>query len=234
MRYEILLFDTDNTILDFDKAEEQALKLAFEKNKLYYDDNVLMCYRRNNIRQWQLYESGAIKDKNEVLISRFENTFRELNLFVDCKPTADLYEDYLHDGCFVISNAEEVLQKLQALNCKLYIVTNGVLSIQNSRMKGSGMDKYFVKRFVSEEIGFPKPSKAYFDYCFDNIPNFEKTKTLIIGDSLTSDIQGGINSGIDTCWYNPKRLKNNSRIAPTYEIDDLEQVLKIVLEKRAV
>ena len=91
------------------------------------------------------------------------------------------------------------------------------------------MDKYFIKRFVSEKIGIPKPSKAYFDYCFANIEDFEKSKTLIIGDSLTSDIQGGINSGIDTCWYNPKRLKNYSGITPTYEIDNLEQVLKIVL-----
>ncbi len=229
MKYKILLFDADNTILDFDKAEEQALKFAFDNNKLYYDDNVLKCYRRNNIKQWQLYESGAIKDKSEVLISRFENTFRELNLSVDCKPTADLYESNLHNGCFVVSNAEEVLQKLQTFDCKLYIVTNGVLSIQNSRMKGSGMDKYFIKRFVSEKIGIPKPSKAYFDYCFANIEDFEKSKTLIIGDSLTSDIQGGINSGIDTCWYNPKRLKNYSGITPTYEIDNLEQVLKIVL-----
>lgn len=230
MKYDILLFDADNTILDFDKAEEQALRRAFLQYDLHYDEVVLTCYRRNNIKQWQLYESGIIKDKSEVLISRFVETFKELNLSTDCKRTADLYEQYLHEGFFVIYNAEEVLKKLKDLECKLYIVTNGVLSIQNSRMKGSGMDKYFIKRFVSEEIGVPKPSKAYFDYCFANIAGFNKSKTLIIGDSLTSDVQGGINAGVDTCWYNPKSFVNSSSITPTYEISNLEQVLDIILQ----
>lgn len=228
MKYEILLFDADNTILNFDKAEEQALKQAFTETGLHFDNNVLDIYRRNNVRQWQLFEQGVITDKSEVLSSRFVETFRELGLTVDCKRTADLYEKYLHNGYYVIHNAERVLQQLQAVGCRLYLVSNGVLSIQNSRMRGSGMDKYFLRRFVSEEVGYPKPRKEYFDYCFKNIENFDKSKTLIIGDSLTSDIQGGINGGIDTCWYNPKHIVNASSITPIYEVDDLEQLLDIV------
>ncbi len=228
MRYDILLFDADNTILDFDKAEEQALRLAFKECNLHYDDNVLTVYRRNNIKQWQLFEQGVIKDKSEVLSSRFVETFKELKLKVECERTAELYEKYLHNGFYVIYNAEYVLQKLQKLNCRLYLVSNGVLSIQNSRMRGSGMDKYFLRRFVSEEVGCPKPRKEYFDYCFSNIDNFDKSRTLIVGDSLTSDIQGGINAGIDTCWYNPKHIDNASFIAPIYEIDNLEQLFGII------
>lgn len=228
MKYDILLFDADNTILDFDKAEEQALKRAFAESDLHYDCNVLEVYRRNNIKQWRLFEQGVIKDKSDVLSSRFVETFKELGIETYCALTAELYEKYLHDGFYVIHNAESVLQRLQALGCKLYLVSNGVLSIQNSRMKGSGMDKYFIKRFVSEAVGVPKPNKAYFDYCFANIDNFDADKALIIGDSLTSDIQGGINAGIDTCWYNPKHCENASKITPTYEVDDLEQLFNII------
>lgn len=228
MKYDILLFDADNTILDFDKAEESALKQAFAETKLHYDGDVLSVYRRNNMKQWRLFEQGLIKNKSEVLSSRFVETFKELGIADDCAPTAELYEKYLHNGFYVIRNAESVLQHLQNLDCRLYLVSNGVLSIQNSRMKGSGMDKYFLKRFVSEAVGVPKPNKTYFDYCFANIENFDIAKTLIIGDSLTSDIQGGINVGIDTCWYNPRHYEKNVEISPTYEIDDLEQLIKIV------
>lgn len=226
MRYDILLFDADNTILDFDKAEDQALERAFSECGLYFDANVLQVYRKNNIRQWQLFEQGKLT-KSEVLTSRFVETFKELRLESSIDGVARLYELYLHDGFFVIGGAIEVLEKLKHM-CRLYLVSNGVLSIQNSRMKGSGLDKYFIKRFVSEEIGYPKPKIEYFNACFADIENFEKNKTLIIGDSLTSDIQGGVNAGIDTCWFNPKHLENNSNLMPTYEIDDLYNLLKIV------
>lgn len=228
MKYNILLFDADDTILDFDKAEEQALMRAFDESGLKYDNNVLSVYHRNNIRQWRLFEQGIIKHKSEVLSSRFAETFKELGISESSRKTAELYEKHLHKCCYVINNAEYVLQRLQSMNCKLYLVSNGVLSIQNSRMKGSGLDKYFIKRFVSEEIGVPKPHKDYFNYCFSNIDDFDIGSALIIGDSLTSDIQGGINSGIDACWYNPKHVKNSSNIKPTYEIDDLEQLFKII------
>lgn len=228
MKYDILLFDVDNTILDFDRAEEHALRLAFNECDLHFDDNVLTVYRRNNIKQWQLFERGIITQKSEVLSSRFVETFKDLGLTVSSERTAELYEKYLHNGFYVIHNAEYVLERLLEFGCQLYLVSNGVLSIQNSRMKGSGMDKYFLKRFVSEKVGYPKPRKEYFDYCFANIEHFNKSKTLIIGDSLTSDIQGGINAGIDTCWYNPKHIVNNSQIQSTYEIDNLEQILSIV------
>lgn len=228
MKYSILLFDADNTVLDFDKSEEQALQRSFALCGLHFDINVLSVYRRNNIAQWQKYERGEIT-RDEVLSSRFELTLQELNI-VGCNidKLAEEYEKYLHFGFFKMPHAEEVLQKLQT-NCRLYIVSNGVLSIQNSRMNGSGLEKYFITRFISEEIGCPKPNKQFFDVCFSRIPNFCKQQTLIIGDSLSSDIQGGKNAEIDTCWYNPFGAKNNTDCAPTYEISDLRQLLEIVM-----
>lgn len=225
MKYDILLFDADNTVLDFNSAESQALQRAFLQCNLPFDQHTLQVYRKHNVKEWQRYEKEEIT-RDEVLVNRFAFTFEELQLPFDGR-VCHLYEQYLHDGFDVVPFAEEVLQRLQKV-CRLYIVTNGVLSIQNSRMKGSGLEKYFEKRFVSEEIGFPKPKKQFFDYCFAHIPNVDKSKTLLIGDSLSSDILGGINAGIDTCWYNPEGKNNQSDIKPTYEIDDLRRLYPIV------
>lgn len=227
MKYEILLFDADNTILDFDKSEEQALKCAFDEVGLTFNQTVLQVYRRNNIKQWQLFEQGKL-EKSQVLINRFVGTFEDLGLSMDnMHAVAELYEENLKLGFFIVPYAEEILTHFQ-IGCKLYVVSNGVAAIQNSRMKGSGLEKYFIARFVSEDVGYPKPQVEYFDYCFAHIDGFDKSKTLIIGDSLTSDIQGGVNVGIDTCWYNPNKCFNNSQLTPTYEITDLRQLYEIV------
>lgn len=227
MKYEILLFDADNTILDFDKSEEQALVRAFTEKGLPFNQNTLDVYRKNNLIQWHLFEEGK-QTKPEVLVNRFIETFKELDLPLDkATQTGDLYEEYLMLGFYVLPYAEQVLAELQT-KCKLYLVSNGVLRIQNSRMKGSGLGKYFIARFVSEEVGYPKPQIEYFDYCFMHIDGFDKSKTLIIGDSLSSDIQGGVNAGIDTCWYNPSHAINKTNLTPTYEITDLRQILNIV------
>ena len=227
MKYEILLFDADNTVLDFDKSEEQALARSFAETGLQFNQTVLQVYRKNNIYQWQLFEQGKLS-KPQVLINRFVETFNELNFpLVRVETVSDLYEDYLMLGFYIMPYAEQVLSELQT-KCKLYLVSNGVLRIQNSRMKGSGLEKYFLERFVSEEVGYPKPQIEYFDYCFSHIDGIDKSKTLIIGDSLTSDIQGGVNAGIDTCWFNPWHNVNKSKLTPTYEITDLRQLLDIV------
>lgn len=227
MKYNVLLFDADNTVLDFDKSEEQALQRAFELCGVKYDTDVLTVYRRNNIAQWQRYERGEIS-RDEVLLNRFLLTLDELAI-KNCNVNrlADEYEKYLHFGFYQIEHAREVLEELQK-SCDLYVVSNGVLSIQNSRMKGSGLEKYFLRRFISEEIGVPKPNVEFFNRSFAQIPNLKKSSTLIIGDSLTSDVQGGINAGIDTCWYNPNGAKNNTQLVPSYEISDLRQLLEIV------
>lgn len=227
MRYEILLFDADNTILDFDRSEEQALRLAFHDLRLQFSPQLLQVYRRNNIRQWQLFELGKIS-KDEVLVNRFVETFREMDMPLDIIDSiSQLYERYLMLGYFVVPHAHDVLEQLSK-NHRMYVVSNGVVSIQNSRMAGSGLDVYFRDRFLSEAVGCPKPQKGYFDYCFARIDGFAADKTLIIGDSLTSDIQGGVNAGIATCWFNPTHADNHSNLTPDYEIDDLRQLSAIV------
>ena len=227
MKYDILLFDADNTVLDFDKSEEQALKRAFDECNLHFSDNTLQTYRKNNIRQWQLFEQGII-EKSQVLVNRFAETFAELELPTGkVEKVSALYEEYLHYGYYTVAYVKEVLEEL-GKNCRLYIVSNGVKSIQDSRMKGSGLEKYFIKRFISEEVGYPKPQIEFFCYCFANIENFDKSRALIVGDSLTSDIRGGVNAGMDTCWFNPNHVVNSSNLTPNYEIDDLRDLYEIV------
>lgn len=227
MKYDIILFDADNTILDFDKAEFEALRRAFADHGMQIDDNLVQIYRKNNIALWQQLEKGLVT-KDYVLNNRFVNTAQELGLDCDILAISRLYEDYLHEGHYVIDGAVEVLENLINMGARLYIVTNGVLSIQNARMKGSGVGKYFKVHFISEQVGYPKPKIEFFNHCFERIDDFDKSKTMIVGDSLTSDIQGGINAGIDTCWYNPKREKNTRDITPTYEIYNLAQLFDIV------
>lgn len=227
MRYRFLLFDADNTILDFDKSEAFALCCALEKFGVEYTEEILSVYKRNNLKMWELLEECKVS-KEQVLIGRFELTAEELNLSVDVNALAAEYERMLHKAYYVIDGAESLLSKLICDGFKLYLVSNGVLSIQNSRMKGSGLDRYFIKRFISEEIGYPKPQIKYFEYCFAHIDGFDKESTLIIGDSLTSDIRGGINAGIDTCWFNPHQAENRLNLPVTYQISNLQELLKIV------
>lgn len=227
MKYDTILFDADNTILDFDKAEFEALRRAFGQYNIQVTDELVRVYRKNNVALWQQLEKGLVT-KDYVLSNRFINTAKELSLDCDILVVSKLYEEYLHEGHYVIEGAKAVLQGLIDMGARLYLVTNGVLTIQNSRLKGSGIGKYFVERFISEEVGYPKPQVEFFNHCFERIENFDSSKTLIVGDSLTSDIQGGINAGIDSCWYNPKHEQNTRGIEPTYKIDDLDKLFEIV------
>lgn len=227
MKYDTILFDADNTILDFDKAEFEALRRAFGQYNIQVTDELVRVYRKNNVALWQQLEKGLVT-KDYVLNNRFINTAKELSLDCDILAVSKLYEEYLHEGHYVIEGAKAVLQGLIDMGARLYLVTNGVLTIQNSRLKGSGIGKYFVERFISEEVGYPKPQVEFFNHCFERIENFDRSKTLIVGDSLTSDIQGGINAGIDSCWYNPKHEQNTRGIEPTYKIDDLDKLFEIV------
>lgn len=230
MKYKFLLFDADNTILDFDDAEENALKRALTEHGYPFDDHVLEVYKRNNIFMWEQLEKG-LADKDTVREKRFTLTFDELGWKISkielYKITLQ-YEKYLEDGFATIPHAEEVLQKLQDDGHKLILVSNGFLSVQNARMRGSGLCRFFPTRYISEQVGYSKPQKEFFEFVFARIPDFDQNSALIVGDSLTSDIKGGINAGIPTCWFNPKHKPLRDGIVPTYEIDDLRKIFEIV------
>lgn len=228
MKYEILLFDADGTLLDFDAGEAVALKDTFTEFNLPYKNNTLDVYRANNHKQWLLFEQGK-KDKPQVLLDRFYDTFSALSISVDVGTVARYFQQQLALQCQVYDDTIEVLQHFYG-KAQLYLVSNGVLATQVSRMSRSGLNKYFTDSFISEYIGYAKPSKQYFDYCFGHIHNFDRSKTLIIGDSLSADIKGGIDNGIDTCWVN-RHGQCSGEIHPTYEITGLKELYKIVESK---
>lgn len=224
-KYTTLLFDADDTIFDFAAAEKSALKDAMIKNGLPYSDALHLMYSKINQSYWQAFERGEIR-KKDIYLGRFVTFLEKTGLSCNLQSLGSDYESSLGKYHYFIDGAYEMCLRLKE-KYRLYIVTNGMKQVQERRIKESGLDGIISGMFISEAVGVPKPEKKYFDYVFDNIKEKDKSKILIIGDSQTSDISGGVNAGIDTCWYNPSGTK--VKIVPTYEVENyaqLEEILK--------
>lgn len=222
---EFLFLDLDDTILDFHKAEHIAIGRTFEAMGLTPTEESRALYSRINKRHWEMLERGELT-REQVLVQRFECLFRELGMEVDGVRCARTYEKFLGMGHYFLPGAEEAVQALSK-KYRLFLASNGTASVQAGRMTSAGLYPYFEEVFVSQEIGYNKPSKEYFDACFARIPGFEKEKCLMVGDSLTSDILGGINAGIRTCWINPAG-KLSGEIRPDYEIKALAELPRLL------
>ena len=225
--FKVILWDVDATLLNFEKAEEAGIRGCFEKYNLgECTDEMLETYKVINRGYWQRMERGEI-EKPVLLVKRFEDF---LNAYGRDSSVAagfnELYQILLGDTVVFYDYALETVQALKGkvLQCA---VTNGTKVAQDRKLKNSGLDKEFDHIFISEEVGVEKPSKGFFDAVFAEIGEFDKDEVLIIGDSLTSDIQGGVNAGIKTCWFNPKGVENTSNLKPDYEIRDMEEILKL-------
>ena len=223
---EFLFLDLDDTILDFHKAERLALGKTLRDFGLEPTETVLSRYHEINIWHWQQLELGTLT-RGEVLVNRFGVLFEEMGMTVDAEKCAKAYERNLSVGHYFLPGAEEAVDRLHK-KYRLFLASNGTASVQKGRMTSANLYRFFEKVFVSQEIGHNKPSKAYFDGCFAQIPGFDPAKAMIVGDSLTSDIRGGINAGIKTVWVNPGH-KPCGDIRPDYQIEALHQ-LEALLE----
>ncbi len=226
MKYDIYLFDADDTLYDYDRAEEYALARTFACNGLAYSDEVRAKYRVINAGLWRQFERGEVA-KSELVVLRFARLFGEIGVAGDPSAFNARYLVELGNGSFLIDGAYEVCKVLCEAGKKIYIVTNGVSLTQKTRVARSPIEPFISGLFVSEEVGFQKPQREYFDHVFANIPPVEKSKILIVGDSLTSDIQGGAGAGIDTCWFNGRGKENPGGIEPTYEITRLSEIASL-------
>lgn len=227
MKYEIILFDADETLYDFKKSEREAFKNTMLKFNINYDENYhLKIYKEINSALWKEFEQGLVTQ--EVLkIERFKRLSKALKIRFDENEFANSYIENLADASFLYDNSLELIETLNK-SFKLAIVTNGLTSVQNKRIRQSNIAKFFDAIVISEEILIAKPNPKIFEHTLKLMNFSDKSKVLMIGDSLSSDIQGGINFGIDTCWYNPNKIINETSIKPTYEISNFDE-LKLLL-----
>jgi len=225
-KYKTLFFDADDTLLDFAAAEELALRLLFKEQNFPLSKDIEEHYQTLNQKLWRSFEEGKIS-RDEVVNTRFSSLFKEYGHEVDGVLLEQKYRGFLDEGHQLVHGALNVITKLQQ-QFDLYIVTNGVSKTQDKRLRDSGLHPFFTEIFVSEDTGFQKPMKEFFEYVFARIPNLSIENSLIVGDSLTSDMKGGQLAGLDTCWFNPEARPNHSGIVPTYEIQRLEELYQIL------
>ncbi len=225
MSYKILFLDLDNTLLDFGMAEQVAIRLVLREHSLPYDDATVKLYSNINLSFWKRFEKGEIP-KSAIFEGRFKTLLSALNAKGDTKAISDCYIEGLAQGYYKIQGADEVLLYLKNKGYRLFATTNGFAYTQHNRVEKSGLGVYFERVFVSEELGFQKPEKEYFFSCMKEIGVTDPKSILIVGDSQSSDILGGINSGIDTCWLNSEGL--SAKYKSKYEINSLIE-LKTIL-----
>lgn len=237
MGYDIILLDADGTLYDFDASEENAMSETLRHAGLPATREIISVYHEINDREWKALERGETT-REKLKIARFEKLFLALKhrgyiSTVTAEEMADYYIHRLALQCIPLPEAEEVCRAL-AEKCSLYVVTNGTGWIQRSRFAPSPLTKYIKETYISEELGHDKPAGEFFDMVFADIGVTKEEaakRAVIIGDSLSSDIRGGINAGIDTCWYNPKG-KSSEDVTPTYTIRSLYDLYEICLSEK--
>ena len=228
--YEFLFLDLDDTILDFHKAERIALSKTIREFGAEPTEEILTLYHHINKAHWEMLERGELT-RDEVLVNRFGALFTRLGMEIDARNCAKVYEKNLSIGHYFLPGAEEAVDALSK-KYRLFLASNGTASVQKGRMTSANLYRFFEKVFVSQEIGYNKPSKDYFERAFAQIEGFDRSKAIIVGDSLSSDILGGNNAGIATCWVNPTHAPGKEGIRVDYEIEALSQ-LSALLEQLA-
>lgn len=227
MKYRFVFLDLDNTLLDFDAAERVALVRAYLESGVEPTEAMMARYHVINQAHWERYERGEIS-REQLLVARHDALFQEFGIPKEGRQVEALYRRYLGVGHYFIDGAEDCLRYLKSKGYRLFLATNGVEDTQNSRLDSAGIRPYFEEIFISDTIGSYKPEKAYFDYCFSRIPCFDPAAAIMVGDGLSSDIKGGKNAGIATCWLNRTGLTAPPALTPDYEIHTLMQLREIL------
>ena len=217
-----VLFDLDDTLFDFHKAEKIALTKTLVHFGIDPTEETLALYSAINAAHWKRLELGEIS-REEVKVGRYRELFKTIGVECDPVKATAYYESMLAIGHYFMPGAPELLEELYG-KYRLYIVSNGTAKVQEGSIGSSGIKKYMDGIFISQILGANKPDKQFFDICFAEIPDFSLSETVIIGDSLSSDIKGGINAGITTVWFNPKGIENDSDIKPDCTIKELSEV----------
>lgn len=226
MKYEYLLFDADDTLFDFPKASSQAFETMCRTHNIPCTPEVYRLYHEINLELWAAFDRGELT-KEFVTLERYVRFLKVLGLERDPAACNRDFLAALGKGVYPLPHAEEVCRELKARGHRMYIITNAVASVQRSRLRGSVFAELFEAAFISEEAGAAKPNKAYFDYVRRQLPGMTDENALVIGDSLTTDMQGANNAGLLCCWVNPAG-KRQEGLRIDYEITGLRELLDIV------
>lgn len=226
-KYSTVLFDADNTLLDFDMAERCALRRVLTELGIDATEETAALYSRINLSYWRAFERGEVT-KAYLRTARFRDLFNKMGFKkeVDVTRVADCYLSYLGEGAFLLDGALPLCQRLKEEGYSVHIITNGIAATQKSRLAKSGLDKVIDKVFVSEEIGAQKPFPAFFEYVFENIDEKDKAKLLVVGDSYSSDIKGACGVGLDCVWLNRAKEENALSLPITKEIESLSELFE--------
>ncbi|MBE6728934.1 MAG: noncanonical pyrimidine nucleotidase, YjjG family [Ruminococcaceae bacterium] len=220
-KYTTLLFDLDNTLLDFYKSEYLCIKELFKINGLPFDDEAVNLYSEINDGYWKKYERGEIKAEG-IYENRFIDFLNEIGVQYDSKKLLHGYPKLLSKSAVKMPYCDEILLYCKNKGYDMAVITNGLAFNQHSRIKISGIKDYISNTFISEELGAQKPEKAFFDRVLEKTKEKDKSKILVIGDSVTSDIKGAFNAGIDSCFIGDKDCE------ATYKIKQLKELKNII------
>ena len=228
-KYNCIMMDIDNTLLDFDAAERKALLETLQQFSLPCDEAAVSRYHEINSSLWGELNKGKIR-RDKLVIERFDRFVKEIGAAAKATELNRAYTEHLATHADVIPGAEEALQELAEV-ATMIAVSNGTESVERGRLKLSGFEKYFDDIFVSEAVGVSKPNPKIFQMARRKLGIEHSDKVLVVGDSLSADIQGGVNAGLDTCWVNMNGLENESGLTPTYEVKALSELYPIVMEE---
>ena len=228
-KYYCILFDADNTLLDFDAAESKALADTLRNYGIEPDAETVQTYRTINGELWRQLEKGQIR-RDKLMAERFTRFLKAVNAAGSGAEMNQYYLDQLSTHPDLAApNVLDVMKELAEV-ATLAVVTNGFDRVQSRRVAESGLKEFVEEVFVSEKLDSEKPNRKIFDTALRSLGVENRERVLMVGDSLTSDIQGGINAGLDTCWYNPNHAENPGKVCPTYEISTLEELYQLVME----
>lgn len=231
--FDIVLWDIDGTLMDFKKAEHEALYKALSSFGYVPGEEDIALYSRVNDSCWKRYEKGEL-DYDGIFTLRFREFFDTIGISLDIARVNEVYRKNLGEAVFLNDGALSVTKSLKAEGVRQYIVTNGYAETQMKKAQKSGLLGIMDGIFISGIIGSPKPEKRFFDECFKSIRNVDREKTVIVGDSLSSDISGGNNAGIRTVWFNPEGNENDRGVNVWREAKTLYGVYDIIKEENGI
>lgn len=226
-KYNAVLLDIDDTILDFQQNEHESLAKVFAFYGIPFTEDNIHLYQGINRKLWSQYEQGEI-EREQIFRNRYQSFFDELGIEADGVEADARYRQYLDEGHQIMPHSQWLLRQLATKGYKVYAATNGVKTTQYRRLTDADYLKYFDKLFISEELGFQKPDGRFFDSIFQADNQLDMKRTLMVGDSLFSDIRGGATYGLDTAWFNWKEQPASPDIQPTYVINDLYDLAPIL------